>query len=46
MEGIFREDRHVEAVEAGVRDVSALIAQHFPGGAGDRNELPDKPVLL
>ena len=46
MEAIFREDRHVDAVEAGVRDVSALIAQYFPGGAGDRNELPDKPVLL
>jgi uncharacterized membrane protein len=46
MEALFREGRHVEAVETGVRDVSALLAQHFPGGADDRNELPDRPVVL
>lgn len=46
MEAHFREDRHVEALEAGVREVSALLAEHFPGGADDRNELPDRPVVL
>jgi uncharacterized membrane protein len=46
MEQLFREGRHIEAVEAGVRDVSALLAEMFPGGADDRNELPDKPVVL
>ncbi len=46
MEEIFREDRHVDAVEHGVREVSSLLAQHFPGGADDRNEIPDRPVVL
>jgi uncharacterized membrane protein len=23
-----------------------LLARHFPARAGDRNELPDKPVIL
>lgn len=46
MERVFREARHVEALEAGVREISALVAQHYPGGADDRNELPDRPVVL
>ena len=46
MEAIFREDRHVDALEAGVREVAALLAQHFPGDGADRNELPDRPVIL
>jgi uncharacterized membrane protein len=29
---------------AGIRAVGALIARHFP--RVDRNELPDRPVLL
>jgi len=46
MEAIFREGRHIDAVEAGVREVSALLALHFPGDGKDRNELPDRPVVL
>ena len=46
MEEIFRAHRHVDALESGVREVSALLAQHFPGGGEDRNELPDRPVVL
>jgi uncharacterized membrane protein len=46
MERAFRERRYVEGLEGGVRDVSALLATHFPGGADDRNELPDRPVVL
>lgn len=46
MEEIFREDRHADAVEEGVREVSALLALHFPGGGDDRNEIPDRPVVL
>jgi len=31
----------------GVRDVSAILAQHFPAdGTTGRNELPDRPFLL
>ncbi|HEX4882704.1 MAG TPA: TPM domain-containing protein [Casimicrobiaceae bacterium] len=46
MEKLFREDRHADALEAGVREVSALLAEHFPGGGEDANELPDRPVVL
>jgi uncharacterized membrane protein len=46
MEAHFREGRHVDAVEAGVREVSELLAKHFPGDGADRNELPDRPVVL
>lgn len=36
------------AVVRGVEAMSALLAEHFPRGAGyvDRNELPDQPHLL
>jgi len=46
MERAFRESRFVEGVEDGVRAVSEVIARHFPGGGEDRDELPDKPVVL
>jgi uncharacterized membrane protein len=26
--------------------VSALLARYYPARLGDRNELPDKPVIL
>lgn len=32
----------VEAIEA----VTQLVTQHFPVAPGDRNELPDAPILL
>jgi len=46
MERAFAERRYAEGLEAGIREVSALLAQHFPGGRNDRNELPDRPVVL
>ena len=39
--------RFAEGVEAGLAEVNALLAEHYPregGGAG--NELPDRPVVL
>lgn len=45
MEQAFRDGRFVEGLEAGVREVSALLAIHFPGGAEDRDELPNRPVI-
>jgi uncharacterized membrane protein len=47
MEAAFRERRFAEGVLAGIADINALLAQHFPreGGAGP-NELPDTPVVL
>jgi uncharacterized membrane protein len=44
MEILFAEQRTEEAVVEGIRAVGALIARQFP--TADRNELPNRPVLL
>jgi uncharacterized membrane protein len=44
MEAHFRANRPQQAVVEGVKAVGALVAKHFP--AIDRNELPDRPVML
>jgi uncharacterized membrane protein len=44
MESRFKAHDPVGAVVQGVKDVGALIARHFP--VVDRNELPDRPVVL
>ena len=47
MEAAFRERRFAEGVEAGIRNINALLAEHFPRiGAGGANELPDRPIVL
>ena len=46
MESAFREGRFVEGLEAGVREISVLLAEHFPGDAGNPNEIPNRPVVL
>lgn len=46
MEAAFRDGRFEEGVLTGLRDVSALLTQHFPAAAVNPNELPDKPVVL
>lgn len=46
MEAAFRERRYEEGVLAGIREVTALLAQHFPPAAVNRDELPDRPVIL
>ena len=46
MEGHFRAGRFAEGAEAGIAGVGALLARHFPGQGGDRNEQPDAPVFL
>ncbi|GIK34966.1 MAG: hypothetical protein AMXMBFR45_18300 [Gammaproteobacteria bacterium] len=46
MEAKFHEGRFEAGAVAGVAAVSALIGRHFPPGAGDRNELPDAPVII
>ena len=35
-----------EAMVDGVKEVSLLLARHYPPRPGGRNELPDKPVVL
>jgi len=46
MEAAFRDARAAEGIEHGVRAVGDLLAQHSPRTGGERNELPDKPVVL
>lgn len=44
MEALFARGQPVDAVLAGIEDVGALIARHYPHV--DRNELPNRPVLM
>lgn len=44
MEQLFSQGAASQAVIAGIQAAGALIARHFP--AVDRNELPDRPVVL
>ena len=47
METAFRAGRFAEGVAAGIADINALLARHYPraDGAGG-NELSDRPVVL
>ncbi len=44
MEQLFSQGAAAQAAIAGIQAAGALIARHFP--AVDRNELPDRPVVL
>ena len=46
MEAGLKRGRYGEAVVTGIQQVSSLLTRHFPRRAGDRNELPDRPVAL
>ena len=47
MEAAFRDGKLADGVVAGVAELSALLAQHFPRtGEGGANELSDRPVIL
>ncbi|MFO1317896.1 MAG: TPM domain-containing protein [Burkholderiales bacterium] len=46
METLLRAGRYAEGIALGVAEISDLLATHSPRGAGDRNELPDRPVIL
>ena len=46
MEAEFREGRYGEGAVAGIDEISALLARHFPRTGESGNELPDKPVVL
>ena len=46
MEAAFRDARLVEGVVAGIEEIAALLAAHFPRVGAVANELPDKPVVL
>jgi len=46
MEVEFRAGRFAAGAEAGIRAAGVLIGRHFPSDGEQRNELPDRPVLL
>jgi uncharacterized membrane protein len=46
MESHFRAGRFAEGAEAGIAGVGRLLGRHFPGQGGDRDEQPNRPVLL
>ena len=46
MEAAFREADFQGGVVGGIQEVTRHLAEHFPPIGDDRNELPDKPVVL
>jgi uncharacterized membrane protein len=46
MEDHFRAARFAEGAEAGIAGIGELLGKHFPGHGGDRDEQPNRPVLL
>lgn len=46
MEARFRAGEFDAGAREGIEAVSALLAEHFPREADDRNELPDQPIVL
>jgi len=46
MEAAFKAGHFEAGVLAGIAAVSLHLQRHFPPQAGDRNELPDRPLLL
>ena len=46
MERAFRADRYEQGALEAIGTVTAILARHFPPGAANPNELPDKPVVL
>jgi uncharacterized membrane protein len=46
IEAAFRAGRFADGVDEGIREISALLAQHSPRSGPGRNEIPDAPVVL
>ena len=46
METAFRQSDYEGGVVDGIREVTRHLVEHFPPTGGDRNELPDNPVVL
>jgi uncharacterized membrane protein len=46
MESAFRENRFEQGVLDGIREITVLLARHFPATGANPNELPDAPVLI
>jgi uncharacterized membrane protein len=46
IEEAFRAGRYEEGALSAIAEVTTLLEQHFPAGASNPDELPDKPVVL
>lgn len=46
MEAAFRAGKFADGAIAGIAAIGRLLAQHYPRGPGDRNELSNRPVIL
>jgi uncharacterized membrane protein len=46
MEAAFTQADYEGGVVSGIRAVAQHLMKHFPATGADRNELPDKPVVL
>ena len=46
MEMAFKEQNYERGVVSGIQGVTQHLIKLFPAVGGDRNELPDKPVVL
>jgi uncharacterized membrane protein len=46
MERAFSANRYESGALDAIGTVTAILARHFPPGAANPNELPDKPVVL
>lgn len=46
MQTEFRAQRYEAGVIEGMREITALLAQHFPPAGANPDELPDAPVVL
>jgi len=46
MEAALSRGQFGHASVAAIEEVSRLLARHYPPRPGDRNELPDKPVVV
>ena len=46
MEQALKRGNYEQAVVQGIQEASLLLARYYPPRPGDRNELPDKAVML
>jgi putative membrane protein len=42
----IRQGHLAQGLAAGVRDVGVVLAEHFPRGADDANEIPDRLIVV
>lgn len=46
MQNAFKRQQYEAGAVEAIGAITAILARHFPAGPDNRNELPDKPVVL